>query len=91
MPNRQIGNATRVQNTTDETTVKSSAGVLQRVILSNGGGSARTLTIKDGATTLNVLNIAANASAFFDFGVRFATSLKVTASHADVDALIVYA
>jgi hypothetical protein len=90
MPIRKAGNHARLQNVSTEQTVKSSAGVLRRIILSNGGATARTLTIKDNTTTLNVLNVPASSSAVFEFGVEFATSLKITPSHADVDALVIY-
>jgi hypothetical protein len=76
------GSKTRIQNASTQQTVKNAPGLLRRIILSNGGGTARTLTVNDGATTLNVLNIAANDS--------FASSIKVTPSHADVDALVIY-
>jgi hypothetical protein len=81
---------TRVQNVSTEQTVKSSAGLLHRIILSNAGGSARTLTVTDGATVQNVLNLPASSSMVVEFRVRFATSIKVTPSHAEVDALIVF-
>lgn len=87
---RKTGNYARIQNASTEQTVKSTAGVLIRIILSNGGATARTLTIKDGSTTLTVLNLAASASAVIEFGIEFASSLKITPSHAEVDALIIY-
>lgn len=85
------GNHARIQNLSTEQTVKASAGVLVRVILSNGGATARTFTIKDDTTTLNVLNLPASATLAVEFGVAFGTSLKVTPSHAEVDALVIYA
>lgn len=84
------GKKARVQNTAEEQTVKASAGTLHRIVLSNGGGSARTLTLTDGATVQNVLNLPASVSVVYDIGVKFTTSIKVTPSHAEVDALILY-
>lgn len=90
MPIRKAGNHARLQNVSTEQTVKSSAGVLKRIILSNSGGSAYTLTIKDNATTLTVLNAPALSSAVFELGVEFTSSLKITPSNAAVDALVIY-
>ena len=84
------GSKARVQNVGTEQTVKNAAGFLHRIVLSNGGATARTLTLKDGATTLNVLNLPASESRVYEMGVPFATSIKVTPSHAEVDALIIY-
>jgi hypothetical protein len=90
MPILKSGNATRIQNVSTEQTVKAAAGVLIRIVVSNGGASAYTLTIKDNTTTLHVLNVPASSSAFFDFGVAFTSSLKITPSNANVDALVIY-
>lgn len=84
-------NWTRVQNTAAEQTVRASPGQLHRIILSNSGAAA-TLTLKDGATTMQVLNVPANTAApvSLDMGpLKFATSLKVTASATSVDALFI--
>lgn len=81
---------TRVQGVSIEQTVKASAGLLHRILLSNGGASARTLTLTDGATVQNVINLKASETVSLEIGVRFATSIKVTPSHAEVDALIIY-
>ena len=80
----------RVQGVATEQTVKSSAGVLHRIVLSNGGATARTLTVTDGSTVQNVMNIAPSDSRSCEFGVKVSTSIKVTPSHADVDALVIY-
>lgn len=84
------GKKVRIQNASTEQTVKASAGTLYRILLSNGGASARTLTITDGSTTQNVVNLPASATLTVEVGVRFATSIKVTPSHAEVDALVIY-
>jgi hypothetical protein len=84
------GKKVRIQNVSTEQTVKASAGTMYRILLSNGGGSARTLTLTDGATTQTVINLAANATVNLELNVRFSTSIKVTPSHAEVDALVIY-
>jgi hypothetical protein len=81
---------TRVQNDATEQTIKSSAGVLQRILASNVNAGVQTVTVKDGSSTLIVLRIPAGATSSFEFGIPFATSLKTTNSHADVDALIIF-
>jgi hypothetical protein len=81
---------TRVQGVSTEQTVKSSAGILHRIVLSNGGASARTLTVTDGSTVQTVLQLPASVTVSIPFEVAFATSIKVTPSHADVDALVIY-
>jgi hypothetical protein len=80
----------RVQGVSTEQTVKSSAGILHRIVLSNGGASARTLTVTDGSTVQTVLQLPASATVSIPLEVAFATSIKVTPSHADVDALVIY-
>lgn len=84
------GKKARIQNVSTEQTVKASAGTLYRILLSNGGSSARTLTLTDGATVQNVINLAASATVNLELNVRFTTSIKVTPSHAEVDALVIY-
>lgn len=84
------GKKTRIQNVSTEQTVKASAGTVYRIILSNGGASARTLTLVDGSTTQNVVNLPASETRIIELNVRFATSIKVTPSHAEVDALVIY-
>lgn len=84
------GKKIRVQNVSTEQTVKAGAGVVYRILLSNGGASARTLTLTDGATVQNVINLAASVTVNLELNVRFATSIKVTPSHAEVDALVIY-
>ena len=84
------GSKTRVTGVSTEQTIKASAGLLHKIILSNGGATARTLTLTDGSTVQNVLNLKASETVVIDAGVRFATSIKVTPSHAEVDALIIF-
>ncbi|HEX7334228.1 MAG TPA: hypothetical protein VF290_22170 [Pyrinomonadaceae bacterium] len=84
------GSKTRIQGVSTEQTVKATAGLLHRIVLSNGGSSARTLTLTDGATVQNVINLKASETVVLDIGARFATSIKATPSHAEVDALIIY-
>ena len=89
--NRGTGLASRLQNANTEQTIKSSAGILHRVVLSNSS-TAGTLTIKDGSTTLIVLNVPASTAApvAIEFGIAFSSSLKMTPSATSIDALVVY-
>ena len=84
------GKKVRIQNVSTEQAVKSSAGTLYRILLSNGGATARTLTLTDGSTVQTVINLRASETVNIELNVRFATSIKVTPSHADVDALVIY-
>lgn len=84
------GNKTRVQGVSTEQTVKNAAGVLHRIIVANANGAAQTLTVTDGTVTQTVLRVAAGGATQFDFGVGFATAIKVTPSHADIDALAIW-
>lgn len=90
MRNTPAGKKTRVQGVSTEQTIKASAGTVYRILLSNGGASARTLTLTDGSTVQNVINLPASVTVNLELNVRFATSIKVTPSHADVDALVIY-
>ena len=80
----------RIQGVSTEQTVRATATFLHRVILSNANAAAQILTLTDGAAIENVLRVGATATIVIDVGVLFDTSLKVTPSHADVDALILY-
>jgi len=80
----------RVQNTVAEQTAKASGGVLHRVVATNLNAAAQTITIKDGNTTLVVLKLAANESKPFEFRCAFSTSLKITNSAVEVDALVIF-
>lgn len=83
------GQRTRVQNVTGDQTVKATAGFVHRIILSNVTAAA-TLTLKDGATTLTVLQIGAPATASIPIAAPFATSIIITPSATTIDALVVY-
>ena len=82
------GSKTRIQNLTGEQTIKSSPGILHIIILS--ATVAGTLTVSDGATPLNVLQIGANESKEFAFNAQFDTDIRVTPSAATVDALVMF-
>jgi hypothetical protein len=83
------GAKTRVQNVTGDQTVKATAGMLNRIILSNVTAAA-TLTLKDGATTQTVIQIGAPQTLILDIGVPFTTSIVVTPSATTIDALVLY-
>jgi len=80
-----------VQGVSTEQTLRTGACRLAGIIVSNANAAVQTVTIKDGSTTLIVLQIPANDSRQFDLGFPIATSLKVTPSHANIDALFVVA
>lgn len=84
------GSKTRIQNVTGEQTVKSSAGILHRIVLANGAAAVGSLTVTDGATTLLVAEVGADTTLSLEFGVQFDTNIKVTPSAATIDALIIY-
>lgn len=90
-PTGYAARAARVQNLTGDQVVKAAAGLLHRIVLSNGGVAA-TLTVKDGAATLVVLNVPANTGApvSVEFGLQCAASIVVNPSAVGVDALVVY-
>jgi hypothetical protein len=82
---------TRIQNVTGDQTVKATRGILRWIVLSNSGAAA-TLTLKDGATTVLVLNVPASTAApvALAFHAAFSTSIIVAPSAASVDALVVW-
>lgn len=84
------GGKTRVQNVSTEQTIKAAAGILHRIVAANANAAVQTLTVTDGATAQIVLRIPAGDTRSFEIGAEFDTSIKVTPSHADVDALIVW-
>src|SRR5262249_46329409 len=91
MNNRGDGKVARIQNVATEQTVKNAPGILHRLILSNAG-VAGTLTVKDGATTLIVLNVPANTAppAVVECHFSFTSSLKITPSAVGLDTLVVF-
>lgn len=85
-----FGSATRVQNTTAEQTVCATACYLNRIIVSNPGGGAHTVTIKDGSTTMLVAEVSGQSTTCYEFRYRHGTSLKVTNSDVTLDTLVVF-
>ena len=80
----------RIQNTAVEQTVKSSAGLLRRIVASNANAAVQTVTVKDATTTIGVYKIPANDTRVLEFGLDIGTSLKVTNSDTAQDTLVVY-
>jgi hypothetical protein len=80
----------RVQGVTGDQTVKSTPGNLQRIIVANTNAAVQTLAVKDGATTQVVTSVPPNDTRDIPFGVGFTTSIVVTPSHANIDALVLY-
>jgi hypothetical protein len=81
---------TRVQGVSTVQVVKSTAGLLRRIIVANSNAAVQTLTVTDGSTDQGVYSIPPNDTRVLEFGVAFATSIKVTPSHANIDALVVF-
>lgn len=81
----------RVQGVTGDTSIVARAGILDRIVVSNANAAVQTLTVKDDTDTLLVIRIPATTTLSLSFGMRFATELIVNPSHADVDALVLYA
>lgn len=84
------GSKTRVQNVTGDQTVKASPGTLHRIIFSNAAAAVGSLTVKDGSTTLIVMELLQDTTLPVEFGVKFTTSIVVTPSAATIDALVIY-
>lgn len=83
--------ATRVIGVSTEQTIRDGAGVLQRVVVANGHASTKqTLTLTDGAAVKHVIHVPAGTTLSLDYGVRFATSIKVTPSDNAIDALVIF-
>lgn len=86
---------TRVQGTASETVIKSGAGILHRVVISDpaGAGAAGTVAVRDGAGAGNdqiVLDVAQGESRSIEFGVPFDTDIRIKNSDTDVDVLVIY-
>lgn len=80
----------RIQNENTDQEVKDSPGWLHRIIASNASGTAGTVTIEDDVTVITVLEVPANSSTPFEFGIPISTSLHVTPSAVALDILVVY-
>ena len=80
----------RVQGVSTEQTIKASAGLLHRIVVTNQNAAAQTLTVTDGSTAQGVYWVPSKTTLSLEFGVSFSTSIKATPSHADIDALVIY-
>ena len=87
---RHASKKTRVQNTNAETTVKATAGILQRIVITNANAAVQTLTVTDGSTTLGVFEILPDKTETWEFGCVMDASIKVTPSSTNIDALVVW-
>ena len=95
MPSKRLAagaasSKTRVQGGAVEVTIKNAPGILQRIVVANVNAAVQTLTLTDGGTAQMVVRVPAGQTLSLAFGVEFDTSIKVTPSHADVDALVIY-
>jgi len=84
------GSKSRVQNANTEQTIRSSPGLLHRIVVTNANAAAQTLTLTDGATAQGVYWVPTKTTLSLEFGVPFATSIKATPSSVDLDALFLY-
>jgi len=80
----------RVQNATTEQTVKASAGLLHRIVVTNANAAAQSLTMTDGSTAQGVYWVPSKTTLALEFGALFTTSIKATPSSADIDALFLF-
>ena len=84
------GSKSRIQGLTGDQTVKSTAGILHRIVVTNGAATVQTLTLKDGATTLLVAELPVDDVRVLDFNAVFDTSIIVNPSDTGIDALVLY-
>lgn len=84
-------NYSRIQNSTDETTVSSTWSILYRVVASNAHASTvGTVTLKNDSAVLNVLRVPAASSVSLDIGAICDDGIKVQNSITDLDTLILH-
>lgn len=84
------GTKTRVQGVSSIQTVKATPGFLWRIIVANANAAAQTLTVTDGSTAQVVIEVPATDTRTVEFQAPFTTSIKLTPSHANIDALCIY-
>lgn len=87
---RYASKGTRVQGVSSEQSIKATAGILQRIVITNANAAVQTLTVKDGATTLGVYEIGADKTESWEFGRVMDTSILVTPSSNDIDAQVIW-
>ena len=84
----------RVEGVAVKTQVKGSAGLLHRIVVSNHNAAAQTLTVLDDTDIITDIHLPGSAAfgsvICLEFGIQITTSLEVTPSHNDVDALVIY-
>ncbi len=87
---RAAGTTTRVQGVATVQTVKAAPAILHRAIIANADAAVQTLTIADDTTVKIVVRVPAGDTRVIECGFGVATSLKVTPSNANIDALLIY-
>lgn len=90
-----VARSARVQNASTQQTVKATAAILWRVVVANAHATTTgtlTLVDDDGASpvTKHIIRVPAGQTVTAEYGIAFASSLKVTPSIVDLDACIVY-
>lgn len=81
---------TRIQGVATQQTVKATAALLHRLLITNADAAAQTVTVADGGTVLNVIKVQPNTAFQPELYIQMATSLLITPSNANLDILVVY-
>ena len=69
-------------STSTTTTVKASAGVLGSIIVNTAGSAGSTVTLRDGATVIAVINAETPVGTTFTYNVSCAASIVVVTTGA---------
>jgi hypothetical protein len=81
--NTEKGDSYSHITTSTTTTVKGSAGTIKKVIVNTLGTVASTCTVKDGSTTLAVIDtLTAGGTGTYDYNIACATSIVVVTTGA---------
>ena len=84
------GSKTRVQGVTGDQTVKATAGILHRIVVTNAAAAVGSITLKDGATTLGVFEVGVDTTLTLVFGCNMDTSIIINPSASTMDALVIW-
>ena len=86
------GSKTGVTGKTTEQIIKTTPGILHRIVVTNNTAVA-TLDISDGASPggdVIVIRVPVDTTLSLYFNVQFDSSIRVTPSAATIDALIIF-
>lgn len=84
------GSKTRVQGVSTEQTVKSTSGILHRIVVTNAAAAVGSFTLKDGAVTLGVFEVGVDTTLTLVFEMEMDTSILITPSATTMDLLVIY-